>query len=172
MSQPEGAPTDLSEMLDQVEWYRDSSSNWWRVAEMSKHLKEGAAKRLIHFALPMARNVFRDVYAYAMPSGEQAQIEVERGEAEIEVILESVSNARDWMRGTALYEALSGERAWETWEPPETPETASQTPYEVKEQASRENLSELEMEILRLEQAERQIGMALTALRVIRNRML
>jgi hypothetical protein len=172
MSQPEGVPTDLSEMLDLDVWYRDSAGSWWRVSEMGKHLKEASAKRLLQFALPFAKNVFRDVYAYGTPSGEQAQIDLERGEAEIEVILESEANARDWIRGTALYQALTGEKAWEAWDPPETPETASQTPYEAKEQASRESLAELEMEILRLEQAENQIGIALTALRVIRNRML
>jgi hypothetical protein len=95
-------------MLDQAEWYRDSAGNWWQLAEMGKHLREASAKRLLQFALPMARNVFKDLYAYGMPSGEQAQMDLERGEAEVEVILQSVASAQEWMRQTPLYEALTG----------------------------------------------------------------
>ncbi len=169
MSAPEGAPDGIGEMLDQVEWYRDSAGNWWQVAEMGKLFRRASAERLIQVALPMAKNVFRDLYAYGMPSGEQAQMDLERGEAEVEVILESEANAQDWMRQTALYAALTGKEAPVV---PEEPEEPPGTPYEVKEEARQKALAALYGEILRLEQVENQVGITLKALRDMRDSLL
>lgn len=123
MSQPE-LPHTLSEVLEQTTWYQDASGTLRLIEDMPQDLRSAASDRLLRLALPFAQNVFRDLYAYAAPSGEQAQWEVERGEAQAEHILASVDNAREWMAQTPLYTALKGTKPYEDWEPPEMEETA------------------------------------------------
>ncbi len=101
-------PTDVGQMLDQCHWYRDASGNWFHLSEMGVDSRGIAARRLKQFALSFANSAFRDLYAYGYPSGEQAQWEVDRAEAEAEHIMASQENAEQWIVRTPLYEALTG----------------------------------------------------------------
>lgn len=170
MSQPEPpVHMGLSEMLEQTEWYRNPFTRWFRVADLSPGERLTASERLLKFALPMAKEVFKDLYAYGRPSGEQAQMDLERGEAAVEAIMSSAESAREWMSQTPLCAALRGEKPYETWEPLEEP---PRTPYEVKEASRRDALASLDEEILRLEQVENQVGITLKALREVRSSIL
>lgn len=108
-------------MLEQTDWYRDSAGTSYKVIDLSLDERERACARLRRIALPLARNVFRDLYAYAAPMGEQAQWEVERGEAEAEHITASAENAQEWIMRTPLYEALS-DTCWDK----ETPKVSEE----------------------------------------------
>jgi len=145
MSQPDDKPTHLSETLDQDTWYGDSNGKWWKIAEMEPFFKAAAADRLLRLALPIAHAVFKDLYAYGYPSGEQAQWEVERGEAEAEHIMASEENAREWIARTPLYAALGGLPDLDATEEPEEAPVPPQRPDE----QSRVELAELDKAIER-----------------------
>ncbi len=97
----------ISEMLGQDEWYRGQTLMWFRVADMSEEGRQAAVERLMKFAYPMVQDVFKDLYAYGYPSGEQAQWDLERAEGQAEGAMASPESAREWMAQTPLYLALT-----------------------------------------------------------------
>lgn len=120
----------LIEMLDQEEWYLDSGGRRLELSAMTAEERVQAAERLYRLALVFARSYFRDLYAYGSPSGEQAQIDLDRAEAEAESITDSAENARRWMVQMPLYEALRGRKApvvpEDLEEPPPPPRMANE----------------------------------------------
>jgi hypothetical protein len=75
---------------------------------MDEDQRKNALDRLERFAYSYASSYFADLYAYGMPSGEQAQMDVEAGEAIAEDIMASQETARRWIVDTDLYGALAG----------------------------------------------------------------
>lgn len=112
----------VGEMVEQGEWYKTPHGRVVQISDMTEQEKRIAARRLESFALSFARSVFSDLYCYGYPSGEQAQMDVERGEGMVEIILESEANAREWMRSTTLYETLTGRKALMERNGPEDPD--------------------------------------------------
>jgi hypothetical protein len=137
-------------MLEQSVWYRFASGSWILISEMSKDERDIAAERLFKFALSFARTVYEGLYCYGYPSGEQAQIDLERGEAEAEHVMSSNESAQEWMAQTPLYCALTGSRPYEDWEPEEVAEAAPVPPRRADEQM-RTELAELNEVITRTE---------------------
>lgn len=138
-------------MLEQSVWYRFASGSWIAISEMSKDERDIAAKRLFKFALSFARTVYEGLYSYGYPSGEQAQWDLERGEAEAEHIMSSNESAQEWMVQTPLYCALTGSRPYEDWDPEGVTEVASVSPQRADGQM-RTELTELDKAITRTEE--------------------
>lgn len=148
-------------MLEQSEVYIDSAGTRYRVLDLSLMERQRACDRLERFALSFAHLVFRDLYAYGYPSGEQAQMDVERGEAEAESIMASQESAREWIKHTPLYEALK-DMAWDP-EPEEPSEAATAPPMRQDEQ--------MRVELAELDKAIERTEATLTYLRELRGRL-
>lgn len=165
-------------MLAQTEWYQDASGAWYQLSQMGEDSKGIAAERLTTFALTFAHTVFKDLYAYGYPSGEQAQWDLERAEGEAEAIMASKESAREWIAQSPLYEALTGHKASvepEEWEEGYEELAASHTPvrprFEDMEAGRKMEISLLDQEILRLGQVEHQTQQVLKYLRELRERL-
>ncbi len=120
----DGKPMSVTARFDQGEWWRTRDGRWLRIAEMEPGHRYNAAAMLMRSARAQA---FRYAWDFdgmvgAHDGGDVAHDALERMSAEI--TRQSIKDPQGWLRGTALYQALTagltiqsdGMLPWQAWE--------------------------------------------------------
>jgi hypothetical protein len=119
----DGKPMSVTARFGQGEWWRTQDGRWLRIAEMSAGHRYNTAAMLMRSA---QHHAFRYAWGFggevaAHDGGDMAHESLER--LEDEAYRQAAEDPRGWLRGTALYRALTagltiqsdGLLPWQAW---------------------------------------------------------